>query len=101
MTMRFCRGRNTLKCDVVAIIFTAIVILFCAPRAYHFWVEADAPMTAERYARLCDNRSECYPEIGFGLAFVFFAYIALVSSLCLVVATGRAWLNFPFRNEPS
>jgi hypothetical protein len=58
--------------------------------AVHWWHKAFLPMTTERYAALCDNRPECYPEWGYLLGAFWAGVFAVCLALGLVI-TGVLW----------
>jgi hypothetical protein len=60
---------------------SAIMLVASIWAALHFYAEARLPMTEERYARLCDNQPECYPEIGYLLGALFSVPVALSSAV--------------------
>jgi hypothetical protein len=71
----------------------AAVFIASAGTSYYFWVEANLPMTAERYARLCDNKPECYPEWGYILVVVLLFPVAATSGLILIIGLVRIALG--------
>jgi hypothetical protein len=71
------------------ILFWLLLVASAAMSAY-WWQEANAPMTAETLARLCGDRSECYPEIGYILGAMPMGCVALATALTLVIEGLRA-----------
>jgi hypothetical protein len=53
-----------------------------------FWYEAHVPMTEERYAALCGNRPECYPEMGD----MFFSLVTAALAIGLGTGFLIGWL---------
>jgi hypothetical protein len=54
-----------------------LIILTSAGLSIYWWQAAVSPMTPERYARLCGDASECYPEIGFALGSAAMGLVAV------------------------
>jgi hypothetical protein len=55
--------------------------------------EAYLPMSAERYAALCGNMPECYPEWGYLFGSVMMFGVALITGLLTVAFTGMSLLR--------
>jgi hypothetical protein len=65
----------------IRLVIYVVLLATSAALAWHWWHEAHLPMTAERYALLCDNRPECYPEWGYFIG----AVLAGLLTICLVL----------------
>ena len=75
----------------------------------HWWNEAFAPMTTERYAALCDDLPECYPEAGYLVGSIFAAVVGFAAAVGLFLgvvldrlsrsASGRSPVS-PYRGPP-
>jgi hypothetical protein len=74
------------KTLVVAATFAASVVF-----VFFGWAEAHKAITAERYAALCGERSECYPELLFAVGAIAAAFVALFSGFSLLLRAGRAF----------
>jgi hypothetical protein len=68
-----------------ATILPWLILLASVGVSIHWWHEAFAPMTSEKYARLCGDRPECYPEYAYLLGAVLMGLVAVVFALMLVL----------------
>jgi hypothetical protein len=57
-----------------------------------WWREANAPMTSEKLAEMCGDRSECYPEIGYLLGALLMGVVA-ASAGVLLIDGGLRWIK--------
>jgi hypothetical protein len=83
-----------------SLLFVAGIILagICSHAAQHFWHEAQASMTIEKYEVLCGkNASECYPEIGDFLLAFFYAAAAIFAGTLIISASVTAWRQLVHR----
>jgi len=64
-------------------ILFGLVLVASGRAAVHWWQEAHAPMTSDKYARLCGDTPECYPEILYALGAFLMGLVAVASALML------------------
>ena len=77
----------------VAIGLSLLFALLCAAgaaAALDWWHEAQAPMTAEKYAALCGgpNTPECYPEIGYMFGALMIGTMVSGAGVLTVIVAG-------------
>ena len=66
-------------------VFLSLLFVCSLALALHWANQGLMPMTEERYADLCGNKPECYPEIGYLLGSLVMALFVLFSGAGLLV----------------
>ena len=93
--------RTAVRLELLSIVL-CLAVAVSIPLAVHWWNGAHLPTTAERYAALCDNQSECHPEWGYLLGAIGTFATCLALGLVIIALLWRVDLRIArqHRREP-